>query len=149
MRLIVSPCYTIGTLLAAGLADSGGQPLAPSAGITTIVGYLVVIATVLLLSSDDIWISFRGSPIQATVTPDDDEINQASYAEQCLVEAGLTAREKDIALLLARGRTQPWIAEFLTISENTVSTHVRHIYQKADVHNRQELIDVVFPKIQE
>ena len=47
-------------------------------------------------------------------------------------------------MLLAYGRTQPWIAERLSISENTVGTHVRHIYQKAGVHGRQEFIDFVF-----
>ena len=53
-------------------------------------------------------------------------------------------REREIGALLANGRTQPWIAERLSISENTVGTHVRHIYQKADVHGRQEFIDQAF-----
>ena len=57
---------------------------------------------------------------------------------------GLTTREREIGVLLAYGRTQPWIAERLSISENTVGTHVRHIYQKAGVHGRQEFIDFVF-----
>ena len=35
------------------------------------------------------------------------------------------------------------IAEELVISENTVRTHVRHIYAKLDVHSHQELIDLV------
>lgn len=54
---------------------------------------------------------------------------------------GFTSREKDVAELLLQGRTQPWIAEALGISENTVGTHVRHIYQKTDVHDRQQFLD--------
>lgn len=36
----------------------------------------------------------------------------------------------------------PLVAEALGISENTVGTHVRHIYQKAEVHDRQQLLDL-------
>ncbi|MEG0375323.1 MAG: LuxR family transcriptional regulator [Raoultibacter sp.] len=147
VRLITSPCYIIGALIATSLTTGIAQLYPPLAAVTTFVGYSVVIATVLMLSSEDIWISFRDSTIHATISSNDKEMDQTSYAEMRLADAGLTPREKDIALLLARGRTQPWIAEFFTISENTVSTHVRHIYQKVDVHNRQELIDVVFPKL--
>ena len=28
------------------------------------------------------------------------------------------------------------------LSKNTVATHVKHIYQKLDVHSRQELLDL-------
>ncbi|WP_314040390.1 LuxR C-terminal-related transcriptional regulator [Slackia exigua] len=54
---------------------------------------------------------------------------------------GLTPREAEIFLLLARGRSMPRIAHELVLAEGTVKTHVRHIYQKADVSRRQELID--------
>ena len=45
--------------------------------------------------------------------------------------------------LLARGRNVPFIEEELIISRNTIKTHVKHIYQKLDVHSQQELIDLV------
>ena len=32
------------------------------------------------------------------------------------------------------------IQETLHVSANTAKTHIRHIYQKLDVHNRQDLI---------
>ncbi len=54
----------------------------------------------------------------------------------------LTEREADILALLFSGRSVPYIAEQLTVSPNTVKTHVRHIYAKLDVHNRQELLDL-------
>lgn len=56
---------------------------------------------------------------------------------------GLTEREREVFLLLARGRNTPFIMESLRISKSTAKTHVRHIYQKLGVHTRQELIDVV------
>lgn len=60
-----------------------------------------------------------------------------------LAEArGLSGREREILGYLARGRSQPYIREELVLSKNTVATHVKHIYQKLDVHSRQELLDL-------
>lgn len=56
---------------------------------------------------------------------------------------GLTAREADVLPLVLRGRTIARIQEELFISAGTVSTHVRHIYQKIGVKNRQALLDLV------
>lgn len=56
---------------------------------------------------------------------------------------GLTAREAEILGLLVRGRTLPYIANELFVTTGTVKTHVRHIYEKALVNNRQELLDKV------
>lgn len=62
-------------------------------------------------------------------------------AERC----HLTARELDVLMLLASGRSQPYICECLTLSKSTISTHVSHIYQKCGVHSRQELLDILAP----
>lgn len=56
---------------------------------------------------------------------------------------GLTAREREVLGLLAKGRTSKVIQESLTLSYNTVKTHVKRIYRKLDVHSQQELMDVV------
>jgi DNA-binding CsgD family transcriptional regulator len=55
----------------------------------------------------------------------------------------LTKRESEILRLLAQGRSVPYIEEELTLSNGTVRTHVRHIYEKMNIHNKQELIDMV------
>ena len=54
----------------------------------------------------------------------------------------LSPRETDVLPLLLEGRTISRIQETLFISAGTVSTHIRHIYQKTGVDNRQELIDL-------
>lgn len=56
---------------------------------------------------------------------------------------GLSPRERDVFELLVRGRSIDYIAQNLTISFNTAKSHIRHIYVKADVHSRQELIDLI------
>ena len=52
-------------------------------------------------------------------------------------------RETEIFLLLAKGRSIPRIADELVLANSTVTTHVRGLYRKLDVHNRQELLDFV------
>lgn len=54
---------------------------------------------------------------------------------------GLSQRELEILDLFAQGRSANWIADNLTISKNTVRSHLRAIYTKLDVHTRQELLD--------
>lgn len=56
---------------------------------------------------------------------------------------GLTSREAEILSFLAQGRTQPYIRDALMVSRNTISTHVKHIYSKMEIHSKQELIDIV------
>lgn len=56
---------------------------------------------------------------------------------------GLSKRETEIFLMLAQGRSRPYIRDSLYLSKNTVATHVRHIYEKMGIHSQQELIDLV------
>lgn len=70
---------------------------------------------------------------------------ESQLEETCLrlaQDRGLSARETEILGYLARGRSQPYIREELVLSKNTVASHVKHIYQKLNVHSRQELIDL-------
>jgi DNA-binding CsgD family transcriptional regulator len=52
---------------------------------------------------------------------------------------GLTAREQEIAGLVAAGRTNREIAEQLVLSTRTVDAHLRRIYGKLGVRSRVEL----------
>ena len=53
--------------------------------------------------------------------------------------AGLTGTESRVAALVARGRTNREIASAMFVTENTVQTHVRHIFRKLGVRSRTEL----------
>jgi DNA-binding CsgD family transcriptional regulator len=55
----------------------------------------------------------------------------------------LTAREREVFHLLARGRNSKVIQEELCISYNTAKAHVRHVYTKLGVHTQQALIDLI------
>jgi DNA-binding NarL/FixJ family response regulator len=51
----------------------------------------------------------------------------------------LSAREREVAVLIAQGLTNREIAEQLVISEWTVDTHVRHILTKLDFRSRVQV----------
>ena len=57
--------------------------------------------------------------------------------------AQLTPRETDVLGCLAQGRSTQYMAEHLCISENTVKSHVRNVYQKLGVHSKQDIIDII------
>jgi predicted ATPase/DNA-binding CsgD family transcriptional regulator len=65
-------------------------------------------------------------PLEATIAP----------APSALTAHVLTPREIDVLRLLATGNTDRQIADLLSISPATVSTHVKHILQKLDVPSR-------------
>lgn len=54
---------------------------------------------------------------------------------------GLSPREAEIAQLLVQRIPYKQIGEELFVSGNTVKTHVRNIYKKADVSSREELLE--------
>ncbi len=55
-------------------------------------------------------------------------------------DAQLTAREREVLGLLARGCAQQAIAERLVISPKTVATHIQRILAKLGVHSRAEAV---------
>ncbi|HET6871058.1 MAG TPA: response regulator transcription factor [Solirubrobacteraceae bacterium] len=57
---------------------------------------------------------------------------------------GLTDRERDILLLVARGLSNDEIAGRLVISPLTAKTHVRNILRKLDCHDRAGLVAIAY-----
>lgn len=74
--------------------------------------------------------------------PDPLDIGDVTRAGLLAEAFGLTSRETDVLLLLLQGRDRPSMRDELQISINTVSTHIRNIYRKLDIHDRQQLIDL-------
>lgn len=62
-----------------------------------------------------------------------------SSAQPDLAEP-LTAREREVLLLLARGHSNAAIATALGLRENTVKTHVTAIFGKLGAHTRTEAV---------
>jgi two-component system, NarL family, response regulator NreC len=59
---------------------------------------------------------------------------------------GLTEREREILLLIARGRTTAEIAADLVLSPHTVQSHRDHIMTKLDLHSKAALMKYAISK---
>lgn len=69
-----------------------------------------------------------------------------SLEQKCAAVAAmgnLTKREAEVLLLLARGRSIPYICDELHIAQGTVKHHVSNIYRKLGVYDRQGLLDAI------
>ncbi len=68
------------------------------------------------------------------------------FLERCQTvgnQHGLSGREQEVMVFLAKGRNANFISKTLFISYNTVTTHRKHIYQKLGIHSQQELLDLL------
>ena len=52
----------------------------------------------------------------------------------------LTARERDVLNLWARGLQQKQIATQLSLSPQTVKKHLRNVYKKLNAHNKVDAL---------
>ena len=133
---------------AGSLAVTAVEPmLSQSQSILFVVVLLVVAATVFLGER-----AFRPDESVAGLADPSDPGEKRPEIAEATVDDGvaklaeefrLTPRETEVCLLLAKGRSIPYIEQELHISHSTAVTHTRHIYEKTGVHDRQELIDLV------
>jgi DNA-binding NarL/FixJ family response regulator len=55
----------------------------------------------------------------------------------------LTPQEFEVLHALDKGYAYKQIAHQMQLSENTIKTHVRHIYEKLQVHSRTEALNIL------
>ena len=144
--------------LASTVGWAGGAVLAPYYGDTMVrmavgiaLAFMVIVVLVYVFPEMDLkrvmaWSvdgDRVGRPASAVAAPLAEASVAATVGIGCAADAryGLSTRELEILDLLAPGRSANWIADNLTISKNTVRSHLRAIYTKLDVHTRQELLD--------
>ena len=84
--------------------------------------------------------SASGEPVSSAVTSAASA--EASRLDSFAQTLGLTPREAEVCRYLVQGRSLPFIAEQLYVTAGTVKTHAIHIYRKAGVASKQELISL-------
>ncbi|MCA1737485.1 MAG: helix-turn-helix transcriptional regulator, partial [Actinobacteria bacterium] len=68
------------------------------------------------------------------------EEQHVPFSERSLETFGLTHREAEVLLWIARGKANNEVASALYISPSTVKKHLEHIYEKLGVESRTEAI---------
>ncbi len=66
---------------------------------------------------------------------------EASVSESAVAAFGLTGRERQMAILIARGLANKEIASELNISPATVRTHIYNLYRKVGAESRIDLLN--------
>lgn len=138
---------SLGSMIGMRVVSAATESGSTLAVVSLVVVYLLLMAA--MFSFDR-----TGSSANATspsrfdmpeAAPDNDEVLSL---EEWAVRYGLSTRETEVFMLLAKGRNRVYISKELFISDNTTRTHMKNIYRKLEVHSQQELIDVLEGKAQ-
>lgn len=132
------------TLLAVFFGNIFGESLLRYDDTFLINATLYTVAAIFITMVSIPWLLDRISADISTGKIKSEDRLVASGREDNLVilyeKAGLTEREKQVAALLCQGKTNKVMAEKLFISENTLKTHLRNIYEKFNIYSKNELI---------
>lgn len=120
-----------------------GGELPDSGAVNTvcIVACFVLLLMSMLKMDSSVFIDLGGM-VEPTHVPTAQDALIARVDAVCAAH-GLTPREREIVLMVSRGRNARRIQEDLGVSLATVRTHLHHIYEKCGVHSDQELLDLV------
>jgi DNA-binding NarL/FixJ family response regulator len=87
--------------------------------------------------------AFAGKP---TLAPEAAQILMNAASKPPEPDYDLTRREVDVLTQMVEGKTNPEIAEILSISRSTVKTHVSNILGKLNVSSRVEAVKLALEK---
>ena len=77
---------------------------------------------------------------QTPAPSDDSQLGfDSEEVERIATTLGLSPREAQVATLLCQSKSVGYISKKLGVANSTTKTHVRHVYEKANVHSRDEL----------
>ena len=134
---LLSNLLTVG-YLNSGITDDAMRIILAALGIAVLFDVLFVFSEkqidAMLLPVDE---SVAEDGVQSQKKPGKWKLACEQLAQEC----GLSERETEVFMQLARGRTAQEIADREVISIYTVRAHTRSIYAKLDVHSKKELSD--------
>lgn len=127
-----------------GLYAAGSIAWVLLLGNTDAVENLIVIVVIYVLAIASMhysWDKREAEPGPAPATNVTDALEKR--CAEVAAAYKLSPRESEILVYLAQGRTRTYIQEELVLAENTVKSHIAHIYTKLGVRDRQDMIDIV------
>lgn len=127
--------YFIGGLL--GEMQLSSRDITSSVLIS--LSLLLVASMLILVRRMDAIRNYPSAPNSNSSSRKSAFVDYRTFAES----QGLTPRQTEVLGCLATGRSSAYIAKQLNISENTAKAHVSKIYEKLNVHSRDELLDLL------
>ena len=119
-----------------------GQGMASSLAVLLVLLFVLIVIAAFLFQD-----RYPSEASEAGVEDDAErEEERLSWRERCNLLAGqigLSPRQTEVLVLLSRGHNTKYIEEQLVISNHTAKSHIYHIYQKAGVHSKQEIIEML------
>ncbi|MEC4295892.1 response regulator transcription factor [Adlercreutzia shanghongiae] len=105
---------------------------------------LISVAIVLALTAATFWVASDGQVrklwgLRRDMSPR--RFNDAAVKARIEIlssQHGLTPREEDVLRFVANGRRAPEMADEMSVSQDTVRTHLKHLYSKLGVHSYAE-----------
>lgn len=121
------------------VGSSNGSSLGLSV-ITALACFCLVCSALLMPAGS---FDARALGIREHLKTDDPVEHLRLRCDEVARKEGLTDREREVMFLLVQGLSRPRVAEALTVSEQTVKTHAKHIYEKLEVHSLREMVLLV------
>ena len=136
------------------LGSIGVAPANTEVITSTLAVISIVAATMIFMSEKELSSNWGAVPITPEMqpslttkprkkTPAEKKHELATRVAAVAREYKLSTREEEVLLLLGQRKTVGIIERELFIANGTAKAHVRHIYQKLDIHTRQELFDML------
>ena len=143
--------FTVGIALSAAASHLFGEyPLFPYFVTCTAALGCCITVLVLFIDSDNIWGERKEKHRQVEEKSDGDESDVSEgpgrwklACNDICCRYDLSPRERDVFMLIAKGRNAEYVQNALYISGHTAKTHISNIYKKLDIHSVQELLDLV------
>ena len=136
------------------LGSIGVAPANTEVITSTLAVISIVAATMIFMSEKELSSNWGAVPITPEVqpnltteprkkTPAEKKHELATRVATVARKYKLSTREEEVLLLLGQRKTVGIIERELFIANGTAKAHVRHIYQKLDIHTRQELFNML------
>ncbi|NTU89294.1 MAG: response regulator transcription factor [Actinobacteria bacterium] len=128
----------LGSIIAHEFSQSVAWSFAARDDLVLFAVLIVAFVGMLGFTQFDLQNLYRTRPIITA-----DEVSLADKCRSIAKMCNLTSREQEVLVLLARGRSIPYICDELSIAQGTAKHHVGSIYRKTGVYDRQGLHDVI------
>lgn len=111
--------------------------------LVIVAGLITLLSSLVFQDNKETFVGWKTRVGEISVQAFPDPSPVKSPEPTCYLEHfGLTLRETEVLNMIRKGRNNPFICEKLNISPNTLKFHLRNIYQKFAVANRQELLSL-------